>query len=296
MAFKSQVVLESRKKIQERLDEDIESQSRFTSSQYQDPSPYHHRPDRWFNGSLIGNSTNNSSHFGPNGRLRSLHAKITSQETPGSHPRGQFYRLVGDILSQFFPCAILDPITEELISLETIRLPQAMDDAICVVLAAIEMYLRKYKRTILKEKLIAEIAAELGVDINRKRLVGAKWFLARNGFWQEHLHEINTGSYDILRSLTLETITNFSSSLPEDSPAFRRRLMQRSNDLIKILAKTKRHPQALEIYAHVIVSLAAEDLLRRPITSSQPLEDPRFDRRVSRAKHQFFEMLQVLKK
>ncbi|MHA2273483.1 MAG: hypothetical protein ACXACI_16630 [Candidatus Hodarchaeales archaeon] len=288
MAIKSQVTLE--------FDEQIESQSRFASSEYQDHSPYPHRPDRWFNGSLIGNGANNSSLFGPNSRLRSLHTKITSQETPGSHPRGQFYRLVGDILSQFFPCAILDPIIEELISLEAIRLPQAMDEAICVVLAAVEMYLRKYKRTILKEKLIAEIAVILGVDINRKRLVGAKWFLARSGFWHEHLHEINTGSYDILRNLTLEIITDFSSSLQEDSPAFRRRLRRRCNDYILILAKTKRRPQALEIYAHVIASLAAEDLLKRPITSSQPLGNPRFDKRVCRAKHQFFEMLQVLKK
>lgn len=290
MGIKSQVALESRKKINEKLDEQIEIQSRFTSSEYQDPSPYLHRPDRWFNGSLIGNGTNDSQLYGPNSRLRSLHAKIMSQETPGSHPRGQFYRLVGDILSQFFPFTILDPIIEELISLETIRLPQAMDEAICVVLAAVEMYLRKYKRTILKEKLIAEITTELGVDINRKKLVGAKWFLARSGFWQEHLHEINTVSYDILRNLTVEIITHFSSSLQEDSPAFRRRLRRRCNDYVIILAKTKRRPQALEIYAHMIVSLAAEDILKRPIISSQALGDSRFDKRVYRAKHQFFEM------
>ncbi|MFX0125786.1 MAG: hypothetical protein ACFFAE_19345, partial [Candidatus Hodarchaeota archaeon] len=58
----------------------------------------------------------------------------------------------------------------------------------------------------------------------------------------------------------------------------------------------RRRPQALEVYAHVIVSLAAESLLNTPFLTSQSLDNPHFNTRVYRAKRQFFEMLTTLQK
>ncbi|MFX0117164.1 MAG: hypothetical protein ACFFB3_21645, partial [Candidatus Hodarchaeota archaeon] len=262
----------------------------FKTTQYQNPSTISQRPHRWYNGSLMGSGGKNPILFGTNGRLRLLHTKITSQETPGSQPRSQLYRFVGDVLSQFFSFAILDPLIEELIGLASIRLPRAFDEAVCVVLAAVEMYLRKYHRTILKEKVIGEISRELSVNINRQKLINARWFLAKAGFWHEHLHEISTATYEILRNLTLEVVTSFPFPLKDSLARFRRKLRQCCVILINHLAETRRRPQALEIYAHVIVSLAAESLLNTPVLTSEPLGDPRLNKRVYRAKRQFFEM------
>ncbi|MFQ5978019.1 MAG: hypothetical protein ACE5OZ_07820 [Candidatus Heimdallarchaeota archaeon] len=264
---------------------------RFKTTEYLDPSLVPQRPDRWYNGSLMGAGGNNTILFGPHGRLRSLHTKITSQETPGSQPRSRLYRLVGDNLTQFFSCTILDPLIEELTTLKTLRLPQGEEEAICVVLAAVEMYLRKSHRMILKEKIIVDMATELGIEIDRKKLIAAKWLLAKSGFWREYLHEINTATYEILRNLALEIITNFPFPVPEDIVDFRRQLFYQCGNLIDYLAETRRRPQALEVYAHVIVSLAAENLLDAPILTSQALENPHFDARVYRAKRQLFEML-----
>ncbi|MHA2498519.1 MAG: hypothetical protein ACXAEL_03030, partial [Candidatus Hodarchaeales archaeon] len=232
-----------------------------TSSEYQDPSPFPQRLERWYNGSLMGRNRKSSELFGPKGRLRALHVKITSQETPGNQPREQLYRLIGDVLSQFFPSTLLDPLVKELVNLESVRLPQAVDKAICVVLASIDMYLRRYKRTLLKERLIEEIANELNVDIDRKKIIGARWFLAKNGFWKDYLGDITTATYEILRNLTLEVITNVPGPVQGELSDFRRQLYHQCMTLIDCLAKTRRRPQGLEIYAHVIASLAAENLL-----------------------------------
>ncbi|MFW9916835.1 MAG: hypothetical protein ACFFGZ_14615 [Candidatus Thorarchaeota archaeon] len=271
-----------------------EAPLQLASSEYQDPSPSSQRPERWYNGSLMGYNKKSSELFGPKGRLRALHVKITSQETPGSQPRDQLYRLIGDVLSQFFPSALLDPLVEELVNLESIRLPQAVDEAICVVLASVDLYLRRYKRTLLKEKLIEEIASELNVDINRKKILGARWFLAKKGFWQEYLGDITTATYEILRNLTVEAITEVPSPNQEDLSDFRRRLYHQCMALIDCLAKTRRRPQGLEIYAHVIASIAAEKLLKKSVLTSRSLRDPKFDSRVYRGKRQFCKMLQMV--
>ncbi|MFX0115821.1 MAG: hypothetical protein ACFFB3_14825 [Candidatus Hodarchaeota archaeon] len=291
MVFKPQIQMRKLGKDQDRLEERHKAFPQFKSTQYQDPSPFPQRPERWYNGSLMGKCQSQSSLFGPKGRLRSLHTKITSQETPRSDFRGQFYRFIGDLLCQFFPIAILDPIIEDLVSLESLRLPQEIDKAICIVLAALEMHLRKYNRTILKERVISEIADELGVDVDRKKLVGAKWFLARGGFWKEHLSDINTATYEILQNLTFEIITNFPF-LPQNNVAdFRRQLYHQCIALINFLAEKRRHPQELEIHAHVIASLAAETLLNKPVLTSEIVGTPQLNTRVYRAKRQFQEML-----
>jgi hypothetical protein len=239
----------------------------------------------------MGNGGANPLLFGPSGRLRSLHTKITSQDTPGSQPRDQFYRLVGELLSRFFPLAILDPLIDEIVCLNSIRLPRTVDKAACIVLAAVEMYLRKHQRKILKEKVIAEIATELGLDINRKKLTAAKWFLAKGGFWKEHLYDINTATYEILRNLILEIITNIAVPRPEEIVTFRRQLYHHCGELINQLAEARRHPQDLEIYAYAIVSHAAERFLDTPILPKYTLEDAQFTNRVYRAKRQFAEMV-----
>jgi hypothetical protein len=292
MLPQTQLGLKHPKKMQKRPEEHYESQPLFSRTGYQDPHFSAHRVARWYNGSLMGSGGKNPLLFGPNGRLRSLHTKITSQETPGSQPRDQFYRLVGDLLSQFFPLAILDPLIEEIAGLTSIRLPRTLDEAACVVLAAVEMYLRKHQRMILKEKVIAEIAAELGLDINRKKLTAAKWFLAKGGFWKEYLHDINTATYEILRNLTLEIVTNFAVPRTEEMIRFRRQLYHHCGELISQLAAVQRRPQDLEIYAHMIVNLAAERLLGTPTLPENGLEDVQFTNRVYRAKRQFLEMLQ----
>lgn len=288
--------LKQRRETRTDLGNRYEKPLRFKTTEYLDPSTVPQRPERWYNGSLMGAGGNNTVLFGPHGRLRSLHTKITSQETPGSQPRSQLYRRVGDNLSQFFSCTILDPLIEELTALKPLRLPQDEEEAICVVLAAVEMYLRKSHRMILKEKIIADIATELGIDIDRKKLITAKWLLAKNGFWQEYLHEINTATYEILRNLTLEIIANFSFPIPDGFVDFRRQLFHRCGNFIGYLAETRRRPQALEVYAHVIVSLAAEALLGAPILTSQMLENAHFDARVYRAKRQLLEMLSTRQK
>ncbi|MHA2500240.1 MAG: hypothetical protein ACXAEL_11790 [Candidatus Hodarchaeales archaeon] len=265
--------------------------SRFASNQYQDPVFSPQRPDRWYNGSLMGVNGKSSELFGPKGRLRSLHSKITSQETPGSQPRSQLYRQIGDLLSCFFPITILDPLIEDITTLENVRLPQALDEAVHVVLAAMEMYLRKYNRMILKDKIIQEIGEELGVDIHRKKLIGAKWFLAKGGFWKEHLREIGTATYAILRSLIQEIITSHSFPAPDSAISFRRQLYRRSMILVGYLEEACKRPQALEIYAHAIVSLAAETLLRKAYLAPQRAENEQFKARGYRAKRQLREIL-----
>lgn len=263
---------------------------RFKSSEYQDPSSLPQRPDRWYNGSLMGVGGKNSTLFGSNGRLRSLHTKITSQETPGSQPRGQHYRLVGDILSQFFSFSILDPLIEDIISMENFRLPRALDEAISIVLAAIEMHLRKNNRMILKEAIIAEITIELGLDISRKSITTAKWLLAKSGFWKEHLYEINTATYDILRNLTLEVIAN--SQFPvQSNVTFRRQLYHRCQTVIDFIEKYGRRPQVLEVYAHAIAGIAAEELLQMSVNISKHVGNSCFATSVYRAKRQILNML-----
>ncbi len=265
---------------------------RFKSTEYQDPSSFPQRPDRWYNGSLMGSGGKDSTLFGPKGRLRSLHSKITSQETPGYQPRSQHYRLIGDLLSRFFSFGILDPIIEELTTYENIRLPRETDEAISIVLAAVEMYLRKNNRMILKESIITEIAAEFGLDITRKKISAARWFLAKGGFWQEHLHEINTTTYEILRTLVLEVITNNQFPAQDDLISFRRQLYQRCNALIDIIEKNSRRPQFLEIYAHAIVNIAAEEVLGNRVRISNCLDKPNFGTRVYRVKKLILDMIE----
>ncbi len=271
-------------------------QDPFTIKEYLDPSPFPQRPDRWYNGSLMGVGGKDPFLFGPKGRLRALHSKITSQETPGSQPRAQYYRLIGDLLSQFFSFTILDPLIEELIASDNIRLPRAIDKAVSMVLACVEMYLRKNNRIILKETIITEIAEELGVEITRQKISAAKWFLAKFGFWEEYLHEINMATYEILRNLTLDIIASFPFPVQDNMMKFRRQLHRHSLILIENLAETRRRPQALEIYAHVIVSIAAEELLNAPIVTAEMLGDPKFNRRFHRAKRQFLDMLGIFPK
>ncbi|MFW9914041.1 MAG: hypothetical protein ACFFGZ_00395 [Candidatus Thorarchaeota archaeon] len=267
--------------------------SHFASNQYQDPILSPQRPDRWYNGSLMGTGGLNSLLFGPRGRLRALHSKITSQETPGSQPRSRLYRRIGDLLSCFFPITILDPLIEDITALENVRLPQAFDEAVHVVLAAMEMYLRKYNRMILKDKIIQEIGEELGVDIGRKKLVGARWFLAKCGFWKEHQKEIGTATYAILRSLIQEIITSYSFSIPDSTISFRRQLYHRSMMLVGYLEEAGRRPQALEVYAHAIVSFAAETLRRKAYKAPQSVDNEQFKARVYRAKRQLREIIPI---
>ncbi|MHA2495278.1 MAG: hypothetical protein ACXAEI_07310 [Candidatus Hodarchaeales archaeon] len=264
---------------------------RFKSTEYQDPSPFPQRPDRWYNGSLMGSGGKDSTLFGPKGRLRSLQSKITSQETPGYQPRSQHYRLIGDLLSRFFSFGILDPLIEELTTYENIRLPRETDEAVSIVLAAVEMYLRKNNRMILKEGIIAEIAAEFGLDITRKKISAARWFLAKGGFWQEHLHEINTTTYEILRTLVLEVITNNQFPIQDDLFSFRRQLYQRCNALIDLIEKNSRRPQFLEIYAHAVVNIAAEEVLGNRVRISNGLDKPNFGARVYRVKKLILDMI-----
>ncbi|MFW9915676.1 MAG: hypothetical protein ACFFGZ_08690 [Candidatus Thorarchaeota archaeon] len=268
----------------------------FKSTEYQDPSPFPQRPDRWYNGSLMGSGGKDSTLFGPKGRLRSLHSKITSQETPGYQPRSQHYRLIGDLLSHFFSFGILDPIIEELTTCENIRLPRETDEAVSIVLAAVEMYLRKNNRMILKESIIAEIAAEFALDITRKKISAARWFLAKGGFWQEHLHEINTTTYEILRTLVLEVITNNQFPVQDDLFSFRRQLYQRCNALIDIIEKNSRRPQFLEIYAHAIVQIAAEEALGSRVRISTGHGKPNFGTRVYRVKKLILDMMKKTSK
>ncbi|MFX0116816.1 MAG: hypothetical protein ACFFB3_19870 [Candidatus Hodarchaeota archaeon] len=289
---RSHLQLKASKESLGKYEKRYETLVRFKSTEYENPSNIPQRPNRWYNGSIMGNGGGNSTLFGPNGRLRSLHTRITSQETPGSQPRSRLYRLVGDILSQFFPFEILDPLIEELTTSKSIRLPQAIEEAVCIVLAAVEMFLRKCNRTILKEKVISEIGDELGMDIDRKKIAAAKWFLARGGFWKDHLHEISTATYEILQNLTLEIITSYPFPVQENSAEFRRQLFHRCMLLINHLSETRRRPQNLEIYAHVLVSLAAESLLNSHVLTSDLLGDSHFNTRVHRAKRQFFEMLE----
>ncbi|MFX0117163.1 MAG: hypothetical protein ACFFB3_21640 [Candidatus Hodarchaeota archaeon] len=263
----------------------------FQSTEYQDPSPFPQRPDRWYNGSIMGNGGKEKTLFGPNGRLRSLHTKITSQETPGSQLRGQHYRHVGDLLSQFFSFAILDPLIEELITLDNIRLPRATNEAVCIVLAAVEMYLRKHNRTILKEDVIAEIASEFGLNVTRKKISAAKWSLAKAGFWKEHLYDINTATYDILRNLTLEIITNFQFPEREVLTAFRRQLYHRCITLIDLIQENARRPQILEAYAHAVASIAAEEILGLSVLTSKDIGDSTFNTSVYRAKRQISQLI-----
>ncbi|MFX0114242.1 MAG: hypothetical protein ACFFB3_06820 [Candidatus Hodarchaeota archaeon] len=227
MSAKPKLGLKTLDEFRENSEANYETLPRFTTREYQDPSPFPQRSDRWYNGSLIGVGGKDPSLFGPKGRLRSLHMKITSQETPGIQARGQLYRLAGNILCQFFSCAILDPLIEDLIACNTVRLPKAMDEAICVVLAAVEMLLRRFHRTVLKEGVVAEIANKLGIEISRQKLIAAKWFLAKGGFWREHLHEINTATYEILQNLTLDIIANFSFLVKNNLGRFRRQVYRR---------------------------------------------------------------------
>ncbi|MHA2495279.1 MAG: hypothetical protein ACXAEI_07315 [Candidatus Hodarchaeales archaeon] len=271
-------------------------QDPFAIKEYLDPSPIPQRPDRWYNGSLMGVCGKDPFLFGPKGRLRALHSKITSQETPGSQPRAQYYRLIGNLLSQFFSFTILDPLIEELIGSDKIRLPRAIDKAISMVLACVEMHLRKNNRMILKESIIAEIAEELGVDITRQKISAAKWLLAKCGFWEDYLHEINMATYEVLRNLTLDIIASFPFPVQDNMMSFRRQLHQQSLILVENLAETRRRPQALEIYAHVIVSIAAEKLLNTPVVTAEMLGDPQFTKRFHRAKRQFMDMLGIFPK
>ncbi|MFQ5976560.1 MAG: hypothetical protein ACE5OZ_00335 [Candidatus Heimdallarchaeota archaeon] len=297
MSSKSKPELKMKDRFHNHSGKCYESWPRFITTEYQDFSPFPQRSCRWYNGSLMGKiNSKDSTLFGPKGRLRALHAKITSQETPGNQSRARHYRFVGDLLTQFFSFTILDPIVEDLVSCETLRLPQAMDEAVSVVLAAIEMFLRKNNRMILKDCIIADISYELGLEINRQKLVAAKWLLAKGGFWHEHLYEINTATYDILQNLVLDVITNFSFPVKrsDEMTIVKRQVYRESVVLISRLAEARRHPQTLEIYAHVIVSTAAEALLHTPIQTSKPLGNAQFNKRVNRAKRQFKEMLGAL--
>ena len=237
----------------------------FGSSEYQDPSFLPQRPDRWYNGSLMGSARGEPDLFGTNGRLRSLHKRITSQETPGSQPRTQYFRTIADLLSGFFPITVLDRLVEEILTLENVRLSHSFEKATCLVLAAVEMYLRKNNRMILKEKIIAEINREIGLELNSKKVIAARRSLARNGFWKDCLYDINMATYDILRNLILDVSTTCRVPVHDDLEGFRRRLYQRCMELINHLAESRRHPQALEVYAHVIVSIAAEEILGEPV-------------------------------
>ncbi|MFX0116934.1 MAG: hypothetical protein ACFFB3_20470, partial [Candidatus Hodarchaeota archaeon] len=102
-----------------------------------------------------------------------------------------------------------------------------------------------------------------------------------------------TTIYKILQNLTLDIIANFPFPVKNNLGGFRRQVYRRCGALISHLAETRRRPQSLEIYAHVIVSLAAGKLLNTPILTSQSLEDPQFKKRANRAKIQFIEMLGV---
>lgn len=296
MPSKTNLRLKSSIEFRSNSGEHYEAYPQFITTEYQDFSAFPQRSNRWYNGSFIGKyNGKDTTLFGPKGRLRSLHAKITSQETPGSQSRGRYYRFVGDLLTQFFSFTIIDPIIEDLVDCETLRLPQATDEAVSIVLAAIEMYLQKNNRRILKDCIIAEIANELGLDINRQKLVTAKWLLAKGDFWKKWLYEINTATFDILQNLVLDVITNFSFPVIriDEVARVRREVYQESMALISRLAEARRHPQTLEIYAHVIVSIAAETLLNTPILTSKPLANSQFDKRVNRAKRQFKDMLGV---
>ncbi|MFX0114240.1 MAG: hypothetical protein ACFFB3_06810 [Candidatus Hodarchaeota archaeon] len=288
--------LSSSKELHDDYENRYEDAFQFKSAEYQDPSPLPQRPDRWYNGSLMGAGGRDTTLFGSNGRLRSLHTKITSQETPGSQPRGQYYRLVGDILSQFFSFSIIDPLIDELISIENFRLPRAMDEAVSVVLAAVEMYLRKYNRMILKEAVIAEIGEELGIDVSRSKITTAKWLLAKGGFWKEHLYDINTATYDILHNLTLELIANYQFPAQNDKIGFRRQLYHRCQTVIESIEKSTRRPQVLEVYAHAIASIAAEEILGISVDTAKQVRNSSFSTSVYRAKRQILDILSTSSK
>ncbi|MFX0116932.1 MAG: hypothetical protein ACFFB3_20460 [Candidatus Hodarchaeota archaeon] len=296
MPSKTFLRLPSSKELHDEYENSYKDYFQFKSAEYQDPSLLPQRPDRWYNGSLMGAGGRDTTLFGSNGRLRSLHTKITSQETPGSQPRGQYYRLVGDILSQFFSFSILDPLIDELISIENFRLPRAMDEAVSVVLAAVEMHLRKHNRMILKEVVIAEIAEELGIDISRSKITAAKWFLAKGGFWKEHLYDINTATYDILRNLTLELIANYQFPAQDDMIGFRRQLYHRCQTVIESIEKSARRPQVLEVYAHAIASIAAEEILGISVDTAKQVGNSSFSISVYRAKRQILDILSTSSK
>ncbi|MFQ5976562.1 MAG: hypothetical protein ACE5OZ_00345 [Candidatus Heimdallarchaeota archaeon] len=291
MPSKTSLCSQSSEESQDEEETKYEDSPRFKSAEYQDPSSVPQRPDRWYNGSLMGTGGKDSTLFGSNGRLRSLHTKITSQETPGSQPRGQHYRLVGDILSQFFSFSILDPLIEEIIAIEKLRLPRALDEAVSIVLAAVEMYLRKNNRMILKDRIIGEIANEIGLEISRKSITTAKWLLAKGGFWKEHLYEINTATFDILRNLTLEVIANFQFPVQENVKTFRRQLYHRCQTVIDFIEKNGRRPQVLEVYAHAIASIAAEELLQTSVNTTKDIANSCFATSVYRAKRQILNIL-----
>ncbi|MFQ5978053.1 MAG: hypothetical protein ACE5OZ_07990 [Candidatus Heimdallarchaeota archaeon] len=242
--------------------------------------------DRWYNKARMGPSGKQSGLFASKQQVQSLLTKIAKQEIASRQSRRQLYRLVGEFLSQFFSWTLLDPLIDDITALKTLRSPQTVDEAVNIVLAAIELSLRKNSRLILKEAILGELASELGIEIDRKNLNAAARLLAKSGFWKAALPEIQTTTYDILRSLTLEIILNYPFPGSDDVPALRRQLFQRCGTLINALAQTHRQPPALEIYAHAIVSHVAEKLLKTPIMTSQVLGDAHFNTSVYREKRQ----------
>ncbi|MFQ5978050.1 MAG: hypothetical protein ACE5OZ_07975 [Candidatus Heimdallarchaeota archaeon] len=242
--------------------------------------------DRWYDGARMGASGKDSGLCGSKRRLQSLLTKIARQEIARRQSRRQLYRLVGELLSQFFSWNLLDPLIKEIAALKSLRLPQTIDKAVNIVLAAIELHLRKRHQLILKEQILAELATELGVAIHRENLSAAERLLVTSGFWKAALPEIDATTYDILRNLTLEIMLNYSFPITDDVPALRRQLFQRCRTLVNSLAETHRQPPALEAYAHAIVSHVAEKLLKIPIMTSQALGDSHFNTSVYREKRQ----------
>lgn len=246
------------------------------------------KTDRWYNDARQGASCKESGLFGSKQRLQSLLTKTAKQGPTSRQSRRQLYPLVGEFLSQFFSWSVLDPLIKELASLKTLRVPQTVDKAVNVVLAAVELSLRKRHQLILKEKLLAELATELGVDIHREYLTAAECLLAKSGFWKADFPDIQAKTSAILRSLSLEIILNYSFPVTDDVPALRLKLFQRSRALVNSLAETRRQPAALEAYAHAIVSHLAEKQLKIPIMTSTGLGDAHFNTSISWAKRQLF--------
>ncbi len=256
----------------------------FGSTEYQDHFNPLYREYHWYNGSLMGVSKGDPSLFGPHGRLRTLQSKITSQETSGSRTREQIYRYITNIFTEYFPLQVLDPLVHELLTLKGIRLPNTIEKAICLILGAVEMYLRKHKRTVIKEQVLEEIKENFGINISQKEILLARGYLARNGFWRDQQLEINTCTYDILRNLILEVITTYSFPVQDGVMEFRRCIFHRSNELITQLSDSSRRPQTLEAYAHAIVSLAVEDFLDCPFSFTKQVQSTKFIDQIHRAK------------
>ncbi|MFQ5976720.1 MAG: hypothetical protein ACE5OZ_01160 [Candidatus Heimdallarchaeota archaeon] len=267
----------------------------FESKEYRYPTDMHYpkRVGRWYNGSLMGRGGRDRELYGVNGRLRQLDVNLRSRDTSGRQERESLYRLVGDLLARFFPVTVLDMVVEEILALPKTRLPHSWDQAVSVVLAGMELYLRKTKRRTLRQHVIAKIATALGLTLDAKKLTTAKLYLLRAGFWKDAQYEIIMSTYDVLRNLTLDLMIELSLPVQDDPVHSQRQVYQECMRLISALEKLRRRPQQLEVYAHAIVSVAVETILGTTYNTSKQLNDPELHQRVGRAKWQFREWLKT---